>query len=55
MHIMDLITSAPLWLQAPLVVAVSVLLCGVLAFLLLRVIDVVGGHTHRWFEGKNEE
>lgn len=52
---MDLITSAPLWLQAPLVVTVAVVLCGVLALIFLRGIDILGAKTHRWFEGKHEE
>lgn len=52
---MDLITSAPLWLQAPLVVSVAVVLCGVLALIFLRIVDIVGAKTNRWFEGKNEE
>lgn len=52
---MDLITSSPLWLQAPIVVAVAVVLCGILSFLLLRIIDVLGGLTLRWFEGHDEK
>ncbi|QGU01588.1 hypothetical protein CKALI_03525 [Corynebacterium kalinowskii] len=52
---MDFITSAPLWIQAPIVVAVAVVLCGVLAFFFLRLIDIAGAKTYQWFEGKNEK
>ncbi|MEJ5928946.1 hypothetical protein WG915_10030 [Corynebacterium sp. H128] len=55
MQILDFLSSAPLWLQAPIVVAVAAVLCGVLAFVFLRVIDILGAKATRWFEGNNEE
>ncbi|QTH59190.1 hypothetical protein J5O04_10330 [Corynebacterium hindlerae] len=55
MQVLDWLSSAPLWLQAPIVVTVAVVLCAVLAFFFLRLIDIVGAKTLQWFEGKNEK
>lgn len=41
------LTSAPLWLQAPLVLIVVVPVCGVLALAWLRLIDVLGARILR--------
>ncbi|AUY58355.1 Putative membrane protein [Corynebacterium pseudotuberculosis] len=41
------LTSAPLWLQAPLVLIVVVPVCGVLALVWLRLIDVLGARILR--------
>ncbi|AKP09167.1 Hypothetical protein Cp262_1515 [Corynebacterium pseudotuberculosis] len=41
------LTSAPLWLQAPLVLIVVVPVCGGLALVWLRLIDVLGARILR--------
>ncbi|WBT08152.1 hypothetical protein PAB09_09645 [Corynebacterium sp. SCR221107] len=43
------LTSAPLWLQAPIVMVVMIPLCGVLAVVWLRVVDVAGAVLVRAF------
>lgn len=43
------LTSAPLWLQAPLVMIVVIPLCGVLALAWLRIVDVLGAMGLRVF------
>lgn len=43
------LTSAPLWLQAPLVMIVVIPLCGVLALVWLRIVDVSGAMGLRLF------
>ncbi|AKK03642.1 hypothetical protein [Corynebacterium epidermidicanis] len=55
MHILDWLTSAPLWLQAPLVVGTAAALCAAIAFGFLRLIDVADGKLTRWLKGKNEK
>lgn len=45
------LTSAPMWIQVAVVLAGSVPLCLVLAFVLLRIIDVAGARTYRLFNG----
>lgn len=41
------LTAAPLWIQSPLVIAASVLVCALLAVPLLRITDVLGAFLER--------
>ena len=41
------LTTAPLWIQSPLVIAASVLVCALLAVPLLRITDVLGAWIER--------
>ncbi|AGG67375.1 hypothetical protein [Corynebacterium callunae] len=43
------LTTAPLWIQSPLVIMASVLVCALLAVPLLRVIDLAGAAALRIF------
>lgn len=43
------LTSAPIWVQIPIVLGVVVPLCTVLAIVLIRGIDVIGARAYRWF------
>ncbi|MFP7364332.1 hypothetical protein SFC07_00895 [Corynebacterium callunae] len=43
------LTVAPLWIQSPLVIIASVLVCALLAVPLLRVIDLAGAAALRIF------
>ncbi|MBV7301418.1 hypothetical protein [Corynebacterium sp. TAE3-ERU2] len=40
------IVSLPVWLQAPVVTTVTLVLCGIGAVVLLRVIDLAGSRIH---------
>ncbi|WKD60658.1 hypothetical protein CCICO_03065 [Corynebacterium ciconiae DSM 44920] len=42
------IVSLPVWLQAPVVTTAALILCGIGAVVLLRVIDLVGSRIHTW-------
>ncbi|MFD2455176.1 hypothetical protein ACFSSC_02895 [Corynebacterium mendelii] len=46
--VLQWLVSAPLWLQAPLVFAVMLPLCGAGAVLYLTVIDVCAARLTRW-------
>lgn len=46
------LTTAPLWVQAPVVFAVVVPLCVLLALVLVRGVDVVAGLVDRWTTGR---
>lgn len=41
------LTSAPLWLQAPIVILGALILCAVLAVILLRIIDFLSVKVFR--------
>ncbi|WJZ03316.1 hypothetical protein [Corynebacterium freiburgense] len=45
------LTGIPLWIQAPTVIAVVVLLCAFSAFVLLRAIDILGARAYPLFNG----
>ncbi|ANE04526.1 hypothetical protein [Corynebacterium crudilactis] len=46
-RISQLLTTAPLWIQSPIVIFGSVVICALLAVLLLRVVDILGAWTQR--------
>ena len=41
-RISQLLTTSPLWIQSPIVILGSVVVCALLAVLLLRVVDILG-------------
>lgn len=49
MQLLDSISTAPLWIQAPIVVIPTVVVCGILAFFFLRIIDIAGAKLSRSF------
>lgn len=44
------LTTAPLWLQAPIVFAVVIPLCAVLAVVLLWGVNLVAGQFDNWLD-----
>lgn len=42
------LTTAPLWIQAPIVFAVVIPLCAVLAVVLLWGVNLVAGQYEKW-------
>lgn len=51
----QILTTAPLWIQTPVVLIVAVPLCAALALGWLRLIDVLGARllrAKRWAEAK---
>lgn len=46
------LTTAPLWIQTPIVFVVVVPLCGLLALLLVRGTDLVAGQFAKWNDGR---
>lgn len=41
------VTTAPLWIQSPIVILGSVLVCTVLAVILLRGVDIIGAWVQK--------
>lgn len=46
-RISQLLTTSPLWIQSPIVILGSVVVCALLAVLLLRVVDILGAWVQR--------
>ncbi|MDO4687116.1 MAG: hypothetical protein Q4A92_11280 [Corynebacterium sp.] len=45
------LTGIPLWIQAPTVITVVIFMCALLAFALLRAIDILGARAYPLFHG----
>ncbi|BAF55174.1 hypothetical protein ACMG4H_10615 [Corynebacterium glutamicum] len=58
-RISQLLTTSPLWIQSPIVILGSVVVCALLAVLLLRVVDILGAWVQRigtpQYSGKGQE
>ncbi|WP_081099582.1 hypothetical protein [Corynebacterium glutamicum] len=46
-RISQLLTTSPLWIQSPIVILGSVVVCALIAVLLLRVVDILGAWMQR--------
>ncbi|BAU96627.1 hypothetical protein N24_2365 [Corynebacterium suranareeae] len=45
--ISQFLTTSPLWIQSPIVILGSVVVCSLLAIILLRIVDILGAWVQR--------